>query len=119
MFADNFSSPEKEVLETIRPDESWWSFSHIEIEMTHRLITSPVSFPLSSSINNAFTTYFSSLFCLNFDDFIVFFRDKKTSCKGCLKHIDEQIIGQDIQFLDLLSLNICRSCDTISDDIIE
>lgn len=52
------------------------------------------------------------MFSINNDDLFVLFGDEKTGGEGGLHHIDEQVVGEDIQFLHLLTLHVCVTRET-------
>ena len=61
----------------------------------------------------AFKTFLPHLiFYFNFNGFFILFRYHQHCRKGWFKHIDEQIIRQDIKFLDFISWDIAASSNT-------
>lgn len=54
------------------------------------------------------------LIWLNNDGVVIFFRHQHTGSEGGLDHVDDQVIGQDVQFLHLVPCHVGASSNAIS-----
>lgn len=58
--------------------------------------------------------YTHSLIWFHNDGFLIFLGDQYTRGEGGLDHVDDQVIGQDVQLLHLVPRHIGASSDAIS-----
>lgn len=50
------------------------------------------------------------------DDFLILFRHQHTGGKRRLDHVDDQVIGQNVQLLHLVTGHIGAAIDAVTDD---
>lgn len=120
---DNGSSMKRDVPFERNPKNSFFSFITEISRHHHQRQSHPQTMKSRKrnkyrqylwSASSPFFTYFSLLFGLHFNNLIIFFGNQETRREGCLQHIDKEIIGQNVQLFDFLSLDVRSSGDSIS-----